>query len=151
LLVDQPLDLIHVNEALALPIGIEAARQTGAKVLFDAHEYTPLLEEDKLWGRLLAVPFHHYLIRQYAHHAVRGIGDDVTKVHTLVRAIVGRTGLSIGYSPEANKTARRVFREGKGNCMAYATKLVNREIALELCTLLSEKGMRKPSKNCGIC
>jgi hypothetical protein len=36
LLTAQPLDLIHVNEALTLPIGIEAARKTGARVLFDA-------------------------------------------------------------------------------------------------------------------
>ncbi len=69
LLIDHPTELIHVNEALALPLGTTAASQTGAKVLFDAHEYTPLLEEDKFWGRLLAVPFHHYLIRQYAQQA----------------------------------------------------------------------------------
>jgi glycosyltransferase involved in cell wall biosynthesis len=90
----RPLELIHVNEALTLPIGIEAARRMGARVLFDAHEYTPLLEEDKLWGRLLAVPFHHYLIRQYAHQAdamitvCPGIAERYQQVFGLEPAVI---------------------------------------------------------------
>jgi glycosyltransferase involved in cell wall biosynthesis len=94
LLVEEPVELIHVNEALTLPIGIEAARKTGARVLFDAHEYTPLLEEDKFWGRLLAVPFHHYLIRQYAHRAdamitvCQGIAERYRQVFGLDPAVI---------------------------------------------------------------
>jgi glycosyltransferase involved in cell wall biosynthesis len=94
LLLEQPLELIHVNEALTLPVGIEAARRSGAKVLFDAHEYTPLLEEDKFWGRLLAVPFHHYLIRQYAPQAdamitvCQGIAERYHQVFGLEPAVI---------------------------------------------------------------
>ena len=36
---------------------------------------------------------------------------------------------------------------GLENCMAYATKLVNREIALELCTPLLEKQNEKAYQN----
>ena len=69
LVMERRFDLIHVNESIALPIGLRAARQTEAKVVFDAHEYSPLLEADKLWGRVLAVPLHQYLIRAYAPRA----------------------------------------------------------------------------------
>jgi glycosyltransferase involved in cell wall biosynthesis len=94
LLVERSPELIHANEALTLPIGIEAARQTGARVLFDAHEYTPLLEEDKLWGRVLAVPFHHYLVRRYAPQAdamitvSQGIADRYRREFGLAPAVI---------------------------------------------------------------
>lgn len=63
-------------------------------------------------------------IRQFAHRTTHGLRDDGAKVQALVRAIVDRTGLSIGYDPRANKTARKVFREGQGNCLAYANLFV---------------------------
>ena len=58
-------DLIHVNEAIALPIAIEAAATLGTKVLFDAHEYSPGNRSDLLW-RIFAGPLHSHLIRAYA-------------------------------------------------------------------------------------
>ncbi|MCO6451613.1 MAG: glycosyltransferase [Caldilineales bacterium] len=62
-------DLIHVDEAIALPIGVRAAEQLGTKLLFDAHEYSPEQAADKLWGRLLAKPFYEYIIQEYAPRA----------------------------------------------------------------------------------
>ena len=61
--------LIHANEAISLPIAIQAARQTGAKVLFDAHEYSPEHRTNSLGWRLLAQPLYTYLIRHYAPQA----------------------------------------------------------------------------------
>jgi glycosyltransferase involved in cell wall biosynthesis len=61
--------LIHANEAISLPIALSAAQQTGARVLFDAHEYSPdHRANDPLW-RLLAQPLYTYLIRRYAPQA----------------------------------------------------------------------------------
>ena len=62
-------DLIHVNEAIGLPIAIEAAQRTGAKVLFDAHEYATEHRSDSLAWRLVARPFYEYIIRVYAARA----------------------------------------------------------------------------------
>ncbi len=62
-------DLIHANEAIALPIAIAAARQTGAKVLFDAHEYSPEQRADSLTWRILAQPLYAYIIAAYAPRA----------------------------------------------------------------------------------
>ena len=65
----QRVDLIHANEAISLPIAIEAAAETGSRVLFDAHEYTPEQRADSIAWRILAQPFYTYLIRQYAPQA----------------------------------------------------------------------------------
>ncbi len=66
---ETPCDLLHIDEAIALPIGIKAAETLGCKVLFDAHEYSPDQDTDKLWWRLLAQPFYTHLIRHYATRA----------------------------------------------------------------------------------
>jgi len=62
-------DLIHANEAIALPIAIEAARRTGAKVLFDAHEYSPDHRANTLAWRIMAQPLYTYIIARYAPQA----------------------------------------------------------------------------------
>ncbi len=67
--IDARPDLIHANEAIALPIAIAAARQTGAKVLFDAHEYSPEHRANSLWWRVLAQPLYTYIIAAYAPRA----------------------------------------------------------------------------------
>ena len=43
------------------------------------------------------------------------------------------TGLSISYDWLSNKTAREVFREGRGNCLAYSNLFVGmaREVGIE--------------------
>ncbi len=61
--------LIHANEAIGLPIAIEAAKRTGARVLFDAHEYAPAQRADSLTWRLLAQPLYTYIIAHYAPQA----------------------------------------------------------------------------------
>ncbi|RUA17644.1 MAG: hypothetical protein DSY55_01795 [Clostridia bacterium] len=59
-------DLIHANEAISLPIAIAAAGRTGAKVLFDAHEYSPEQRSDSFSWRVLAQPLYTYIIITYA-------------------------------------------------------------------------------------
>lgn len=56
----------HANDWEALPIAAEAAKKTGKRLIFDAHEYAPLeFENDWLW-RLLHSPAIRYFLTQYA-------------------------------------------------------------------------------------
>ena len=64
--IDAHPAIIHANDAMSLPIAISAAERTGAKVLFDAHEYTPGQGTSSLKWRWMVTPFSIYLIRRYA-------------------------------------------------------------------------------------
>ncbi len=55
----------HANEWATLPIAVEAARDKGAKVIFDAHEYSPSEQEDVWWWRFLISPMVTYLLHTY--------------------------------------------------------------------------------------
>jgi tetratricopeptide (TPR) repeat protein len=72
-------------------------------------------------------------IRALAHRITDNLTDDRLKVEALVDAIIGMTQFSISYDWLSNKTAREVFREGRGNCLAYSNLLVGmaREVGLE--------------------
>jgi len=63
-------------------------------------------------------------IRQLADDITRGKTDDRQKANALVQAIIGLTQFSISYDSLSNKTAREVFRQGRGNCLAYTNLFV---------------------------
>jgi len=67
--IDARPNIIHANDAMSLPIAIKAAQQTGAKVLFDAHEYSPGQRTNTLKRRAMVIPFLTYLITRYAPRA----------------------------------------------------------------------------------
>lgn len=71
-------------------------------------------------------------IREIAHEITAGMVDDRQKVRAIVGKIISLTGLSISYDWLSNKTAREVFREGRGNCLAYTNLFVGmaREVGL---------------------
>lgn len=58
-------DAIHANDWQALPIAIEVARRTNARVVFHQHEYAELERADSLVWRLLVSPALRYLIARY--------------------------------------------------------------------------------------
>lgn len=59
-------DIFHANDWDTLPVAGEAAKQTNAKLLFDAHEYAPLeLENRPLW-KLTMRPAITYFIKKYS-------------------------------------------------------------------------------------
>jgi glycosyltransferase involved in cell wall biosynthesis len=97
LVTEEPCDLIHVDEAIALPIAIKAASALRCKVLFDAHEYSPGQDTDKLWWRILAQPFYTYLIRRYAPQAdamttvAKGIAERYRREFGLDAAVIMNT------------------------------------------------------------
>lgn len=59
----------HANDWETLPIAAKAARQTEARLVFDAHEYAPLEFENSWRWKLLIAPAITYFLRQYAHLA----------------------------------------------------------------------------------
>ncbi len=72
-------------------------------------------------------------IRQLAHDITRNMSDDRLKVRAIVESIIGLTDFSISYDWLSNKTAKEVFRQGRGNCLAYSNLFVGmaREVGLE--------------------
>ena len=71
-------------------------------------------------------------IRQITHEVTNGLTDDRAKMRAIVRTIIERTGLSIAYDWLSNKTAKEVFYEGRGNCLAYTNLFVGmgREVGI---------------------
>jgi tetratricopeptide (TPR) repeat protein len=63
-------------------------------------------------------------IRQLARDVTRNAPTDSEKVRAIVGAITSLAGFSISYDWLSNKTAKEVFREGKGNCLAYTNLFV---------------------------
>ena len=72
-------------------------------------------------------------IRQLAHDITTNLTGNRLKVRAIVEAIIGLTEFSISYDWLSNKTAKEVFRQGKGNCLAYSNLFVGmaREVGLE--------------------
>jgi glycosyltransferase involved in cell wall biosynthesis len=66
ILVKEKYDLIHANDWDSLPVAVSAAKKTGSKVLFDAHEYTPAQGSNKATWRMLYQPYRDYLLRRYS-------------------------------------------------------------------------------------
>jgi glycosyltransferase involved in cell wall biosynthesis len=63
-------DAIHANDWQALPIAIEVARRTKARVVFHQHEYAELEREDNALWRLLVSPALRYLLTRYTSDPV---------------------------------------------------------------------------------
>ena len=106
-----------------------------------AKVYTPEEASAELDDRISAelrdqvvVPFEiDDEIRQVAQDITQNIYDDRAKARAIINKIIDLTGLSIAYDWLSNKTAREVFREGRGNCLAYSNLFVGmaREVGLE--------------------
>ncbi len=57
--------LIHANDWDSLPVAVEATAQLNTRVLFDAHEFSPEQESDRLVWRIFVKPFKSYLFSKY--------------------------------------------------------------------------------------
>jgi hypothetical protein len=60
---------LHANDWETLPLAAEATKKTGACLVFDSHEYEPLMFENFRSWKLLHSPAITYFIRRYAHLA----------------------------------------------------------------------------------
>lgn len=63
-------------------------------------------------------------IRELAVRVTENLRTDKEKMRAIVRAIRHHTGGAISYDWLSNKTAKSVFREGRGNCLAYTNLFV---------------------------
>ena len=63
-------------------------------------------------------------IRQLALDVTRSAQTESAKMRAIVHTIIGLAGFSVSYDRLSNKTAQEVFREGKGNCLAYSNLFV---------------------------
>lgn len=60
--------IIHANEWSTLPLAVRVSQQTGAQVILDLHEYSPLDSEDKWFWRTLYKPMIVHFLRKYTPH-----------------------------------------------------------------------------------
>lgn len=64
---------IHANDWEALPVAVRAARQNGAQVVVDLHEYAPSLQEHRSYWRWFYKPMIDHFLREYLPHAARSV------------------------------------------------------------------------------
>ncbi len=88
-------DALHANDWQALPIAVEVARRTGARVVFHQHEYAELEREDNLAWRLLVSPAIHRLLVKYTSDP----GVPVDASITVCEPIAERYRLELGIDP----------------------------------------------------
>lgn len=81
----------HANDWNALPVAAEAARLTGGKLVFDAHEYSPLEYENRHFWRLFYAPLVVHMLRKYSHQ--------ITASTTVAEPIAERYGQEFGFRP----------------------------------------------------
>lgn len=83
ILKKRKFDLVIANDIEALPLGLELAQ--GAKLLYDAHEYSPRNFEDQFLWRVLQKKHLSYLCKQYLPKAdfmmtvSEGLADEYRK------------------------------------------------------------------------
>jgi glycosyltransferase involved in cell wall biosynthesis len=88
-------DAIHANDWQSLPIAVEVARRTGARVVFHQHEYAELERENEpQWLMLIAPGIHHYLAKYTADPQV-----PVDASITVCRPIADRYRRELGIDP----------------------------------------------------
>ena len=70
ILLEAKADAYHVNDWDPLPLVVPIATQLGAKIVFDAHEYSPGQQHSAL-RQFFLEPRATYFLRRYAHKATR--------------------------------------------------------------------------------
>jgi len=68
-LSDKKFDLYIANDLNSLPPAIELKKKNGGKVLFDAHEYSPLQFANRWYWNFLIFPYRDYLCKKYLPQA----------------------------------------------------------------------------------
>ncbi len=83
-LKDLQSDLFIANDIDVLPLCLELARSNAAKIIFDAHEFSPLEHNDSFLWRLLFKNYKTKLILKYASKAnlMLTVCDGIAKKYT---------------------------------------------------------------------
>jgi tetratricopeptide (TPR) repeat protein len=123
---------VFPSRRLQLPALAIAASLAAGCAVTPKKVYTPDEMRAELAARVstqmrdeIVIPFEiDDEIRQLARDATRSARTDTERVEAIVDAITSLAGFSISYDWLSNKTAKEVFREGKGNCLAYTNLFV---------------------------
>ena len=113
--------------ALAVAVSTLSGCATAPKRFYTADEMRAELEArvSTQMRDEIVIPFEiDDEIRQLAREVTEDATTDKEKVRDLVQAIIGLSDFSISNDWLSNKTAKEVFREGKGNCLAYSNLFV---------------------------
>lgn len=84
-------DAIHANDWDGMPVAVEAAHDSPVRVLYDAHEYSPLQRENSWLWRVVDAPLRRHLLRTYASR--------VDACVTVSPSIAQRLALEYGLDP----------------------------------------------------
>lgn len=81
--IDSNTHAILADDLSALPVAAHAAQRLGAKLVFDAHEYSPLEQETPKFKRL-ETPNRTYLLHKYAKtaHATMTVCEPIAERYT---------------------------------------------------------------------
>jgi Tfp pilus assembly protein PilF len=128
----RPFRLPAVAIAVSLAVGCAAA----PKRIYTPDEIRSVLETrvSTQMRDEIVIPFEiDDEIRQLARNVTRSASTDGDKMRAIVSAITSLAGFSISYDWLSSKTAKEVFREGKGNCLAYTNLFIGmaREVGLD--------------------
>ncbi len=129
---------LHHRRLIVLGLGLA---WLGGCAAAPKHIYTPEEIRQELDVRVstqmrneIVIPFEiDEEIRQLAHDITAHARSDREKTRAIVQSIIGLAGFSISYDWLSNKTAQEVFRQGRGNCLAYSNLFVAmaREVGLD--------------------
>lgn len=65
ILKDNQPRIIHANDWESVTLAVEAARNTGAKIVADLHEYAPLMRNNRWYWRTFYKPLMEYFLHKY--------------------------------------------------------------------------------------
>jgi len=112
-------DLIIANDIDSLPAVIDNGWSHRSKILFDAHEYAPLEQEDELYWRILFKPYRTYLCKQYLKYpdamitVSKGIADKYHTVFGVSPSVIPNASDYIDISPQpVNEKSIRIIHHG---------------------------------------
>ena len=91
LLLKSSPSIIHANDWNTLPLAVKVAKQIGAKVILDLHEYAPLEWENSWSWRTLNKPMIDYKLRKYL--------PEVSATVTVNETIAKRYDQEYGFHP----------------------------------------------------
>lgn len=131
-------DLILVNDVLALPVALTIGKS--AKILLDAHEYTPREFEDRFVWRLFFSRYYHYLCKKYLPEidgmltVCQGIAEEYKAVYKVDAKVIHNAPIRKNLLPSPVENSKiRLIHHG------IATPSRNLELMIEMTALLDQR------------
>ncbi len=113
--VDVRPDAVLADDLSALPVAAHIARRTGAKLVFDAHEFSPL-EQDSPKFKRLETPNRSYLIHKYARQLDASL--------TVCEPIAERYAREYGFRPQVLMSAPKFVSVPEHSVSAERVRLI---------------------------